>query len=73
MEDVRALKVETLKARITSADYQIDATAVAEAMIRRPSARLWVIPDGVLVPGAGLLHPHERGVAPGSGDVLEAS
>ena len=74
MEDVRALKIETLKASITRADYQIDAAAVAEAMIRRPSARLWVIPDGVLVSGPAVLQcPAEPGPGPGSGNVLEAS
>jgi hypothetical protein len=39
MEAMNQMKLETLKARIGNADYEIDADAVAEAIVRRLLAR----------------------------------
>jgi hypothetical protein len=46
MEDVRPLKVETLKARIGASAYEVDPREVAAAMLRRPETRLWLITGG---------------------------
>jgi hypothetical protein len=35
MEATRKMKLDTLKARIGSSDYEVDADAVAEAIVRR--------------------------------------
>lgn len=35
MEATRNMKLETLKARIGSSDYEVDPDAVAEAIVRR--------------------------------------
>jgi len=43
MEDTRMMRIENLKARVTSADYQVDAHAVAEALLGRPGTRLWLL------------------------------
>jgi hypothetical protein len=43
MEDTRMMLIESLKARVTSADYQVDAHAVAEAILVRPGTRLWLL------------------------------
>jgi hypothetical protein len=46
MEDVRPLKVETLKARIGASAYDVDPGEVAAAMLRRPETRLWLFAAG---------------------------
>jgi anti-sigma28 factor (negative regulator of flagellin synthesis) len=46
MEDVRPLKVETLKARIGASAYEVDPREVAAAMLRRPETRLWLVTGG---------------------------
>ena len=38
MEAMRQMKLETLKARVGNADYEVDADAVAEAIVRRALA-----------------------------------
>ena len=35
MEAMRHMKLDTLKTRIGNADYEVDADAVAEAIVRR--------------------------------------
>jgi hypothetical protein len=35
MEAMKQMKLETLKSRIGNADYEVDANAVAEAIVRR--------------------------------------
>ena len=35
MEATRQMKLDTLKSRIGNADYEVDADAVAEAIVRR--------------------------------------
>jgi Txe/YoeB family toxin of Txe-Axe toxin-antitoxin module len=35
MEAMRQMKLDTLKARIGNADYEVDTDAVAEAIVRR--------------------------------------
>ena len=47
MEDVRPLKVETLKARIGASAYEVDPGEVAAAMLRRPETRLWLSAVGL--------------------------
>jgi hypothetical protein len=46
MEDVRPLKLATLRARIGDSTYEVDPGEVAAAILRRPEARLWLTPDG---------------------------
>jgi hypothetical protein len=65
MEADRELKLETLKARIGRSDYEVDTTAVADAIVRRlldARGRLAASVDGLEPPPSP---------AP-SGDVLEA-
>lgn len=50
-EDVRPLKVETLKARIGASAYEVDPGEVAAAMLRRPETRLWLFAGGRRSPG----------------------
>ena len=38
MEAMRHMKLDTLKTRIGNADYEVDADAVAEAIVRRALA-----------------------------------
>jgi hypothetical protein len=38
MEAMRQMKLETLKTRVGNADYEVDADAVAEAIVRRALA-----------------------------------
>ena len=38
MEAMRQMKLDTLKTRIGNADYEVDADAVAEAIVRRALA-----------------------------------
>lgn len=66
MEDVRALELQTLKASIGASTYKVDPVDVAEAILRRPSARLWLIPRGVE------LYPPSPPEA-ASGEVVETS
>ena len=47
MEDVRALQLQTLKASIGASTYKVDPLDVAEAILRRPSACLWLLPGRV--------------------------
>jgi hypothetical protein len=50
MEDVRPLKVDTLKARIGASAYEVDPGEVAAAMLRRPETRLWLSAVGLRSP-----------------------
>jgi hypothetical protein len=47
MEDVRPLKLETLKARIGASAYEVDPAEIAAAILRRPETRLWLIPGSL--------------------------
>lgn len=47
MEVTRALRVETLRARIDRSEYHVDVDKVAEAVLGRPTARLWILPASV--------------------------
>jgi hypothetical protein len=42
--EARALRIETLKERIDRSEYRVDVEKVAEAILGRPTARLWVVP-----------------------------
>lgn len=53
MEATRNMKLETLKARIHRADYEVDADAVAEAIVRRLLAARAGAPTGRERDGAG--------------------
>jgi hypothetical protein len=46
MDDTRTSHIETLKQRIDCAQYPVDAHRVAEAILRRPIATLWLVPPG---------------------------
>ena len=48
---MRAMHINQLKERIERSAYTVDADAVAEALLRRPSARRSILP-GVTRPGA---------------------
>jgi hypothetical protein len=48
---MRAMHINSLKERIERSAYTVDADAVAEALLRRPSARRTILP-GVTRPGA---------------------
>jgi anti-sigma-28 factor FlgM len=48
---MRAMHINSLKARIERSAYTVDADAVAEALLRRPAARRSILP-GVTPPGA---------------------
>jgi hypothetical protein len=60
---MRAMHINSLKARIERSDYTVDAVAVAEALLRRPAARRTILP-GVTRPGART--PRANGSAPRS-------
>jgi hypothetical protein len=60
MEDTRTMKLEKLKASIGRADYQVDADAVAEAIVAH------------LLAGRHLQARYPDVPHPPSGDVLEA-
>ena len=47
MEATRALRIEALKGRIDRSEYQVDVDKVAQAILGRPSARVWVIPPAM--------------------------
>jgi hypothetical protein len=47
------MAVEELKLRVARAAYRIDATAVAEAMLRRPAVRVLLDTPSVVTPGVG--------------------
>ena len=75
MEDERAVRVEQLKARISRADYQVDADRVAEAIVAR------LLQSGRSLPPYGAVRSDvpatafpPRGARPAhvSDDVLEA-
>jgi Anti-sigma-28 factor, FlgM len=66
--DERAMYVESIKARVARADYVVDPSAVAEAMLRRPelfgsASRLAVRPvrRRAHSPRAGGQGPNRRG------------
>lgn len=48
---MRAMHINSLKERIERSAYTVDADAVAEALLRRPSARRSILP-AVSRPGA---------------------
>jgi Anti-sigma-28 factor, FlgM len=48
---MRAMHINSLKERIERSAYTVDADAVAEALLRRPSARRTILP-AVSRPGA---------------------
>jgi hypothetical protein len=48
---MRAMHINSLKERIERSAYTVDADAVAEALLRRPSARRSILPS-VSRPGA---------------------
>jgi hypothetical protein len=48
---MRAMHINSLKERIERSAYTVDADAVAEALLRRPSVRRTILP-GVSRPGA---------------------
>jgi anti-sigma28 factor (negative regulator of flagellin synthesis) len=66
MEDVRALKLESLKERVGDSTYVVDPGEVAAAILRRPETRLWLIPGG-------LSARQERRGETASGEVVEPS
>ena len=66
MEDTGTMRIENLKARVGAADYQVDVYAVAEAMLGRPMARVWLLP-GSPFPASG------GEAASGSAEVAESS
>lgn len=41
----RTAQIATLRKRIDGADYRVDAASVAESILRRPVARLLILPD----------------------------
>ena len=67
MEAPRDMKLETLKARISRSDYEVDADAVAEAIVRRLTSAPAGAPGSadVLVSGEGTRFP--AGHEPGTG------
>jgi hypothetical protein len=62
----RGMAVEDLKHRVAGAAYRIDATAVAEAMLRRPAVRALLSAPPVVTPGVGARSPAPvpRGLRP---------
>ena len=60
---MRAMHISQLKERIERSAYTVDADAVAEALLRRPSARRSILP-AVTRPGART--PRANGSAPRS-------
>ena len=60
---MRAMHINSLKERIERSAYTVDAAAVAEALLRRPSARRTIL-TGVSRPGARI--PRANGSAPQS-------
>jgi hypothetical protein len=44
MEDTGTMRIDNLKTRVGAADYQVDVLAVAEAMLDRPMAQVWLLP-----------------------------
>jgi hypothetical protein len=64
MEAMNQMKLDTLKARIGNADYEVDADAVAEAIVRRVFAARRELSQPAMTPeGPDLL---------GQGPLLEA-
>ena len=57
---MRAMHISQLKQRIERSDYTVDATAVAEALLRRPDARRTILP----VSRAGARSPRANGSGP---------
>ncbi len=53
MEVRRALRIEALKAQIDRSDYHVDPGKVAEAILGRPTAHLWVLPAPVRIAEPG--------------------
>ena len=63
MEAMKQMKLDTLKTRIGNADYEVDADAVAEAIVRRVFAARPELGQAAMTPeGPDLL---------GQGPVLE--
>jgi hypothetical protein len=60
---MRAMHINSLKERIERSAYTVDADAVAEALLRRPTARRTILP-GVSRPGART--PRANGSSPRS-------
>ena len=60
---VRAMHINQLKERIERSAYTVDADAVAEALLRRPSARRTILPA---VSRAGARSRRANGSAPRS-------
>ncbi len=49
MEVTRALRIEALRERIDRSEYHVDAGKVAEAILGRPTAHLWLLPAPVRI------------------------
>jgi hypothetical protein len=58
---MRAMHINSLKERIERSAYTVDADAVAEALLRRPSARLSILPA---VSRSGARTPRANGSGP---------
>ncbi|PZS31898.1 MAG: hypothetical protein DLM61_07735 [Pseudonocardiales bacterium] len=48
----RALRIETLRGRIDRSEYQVDVYKVAEAILGRPAAHVWLLPASIRVVGS---------------------
>ncbi len=44
MEVKRALRIESLRGQIDRSEYQVDVHKVAQAILGRPTAHLWLAP-----------------------------
>jgi len=53
MEVGRALRIEALREQIDRSDYHVDPGKVAEAILGRPTAHLWVLPAPVRIADPG--------------------
>jgi hypothetical protein len=51
MEHTGTMRIDNLKTRVGTADYQVDVQAVAEAMLDRPMARVWLLPRNPFAAG----------------------
>jgi hypothetical protein len=47
MEVSRALRIESLRQRIDRSEYRVDIDKVAEAILGRPTAHVWLLPASI--------------------------
>jgi hypothetical protein len=61
MEVMRALRIQALKGRIERSEYRIDVEKVADAILGRPTAHLWLVPASPRVVEPGVVDPDDEG------------